>query len=151
MEQIVEITPDRGQNILDRADGRHIVLFDGVCNLCNGAVDFIVRHDTKQRFVFASLQSGAGQALLRSYRLPTASYESMVLLKGGRLYQKSGAALQIAGALGGGWPLFKVFLLLPGPLRDAVYSYIARNRYRFFGKQESCRMPTPAERSRFLG
>lgn len=151
MEQITEIIPEKGPSIPEAGAGRHIVLFDGVCNLCNGAVDFIIRHDTKERFAFASLQSEVGQALLRFHKLPTAAFDSMLLLKAGRLYQKSGAALQIAGELGAGWRLLKVFLLLPAPLRDGVYNFIARNRYRFWGKKESCRLPTPAERSRFLG
>ncbi|WP_316928493.1 thiol-disulfide oxidoreductase DCC family protein [Cesiribacter andamanensis] len=114
-----------------QAGTRAIVLFDGVCNLCKGAVDFIIRHDAHERFAFASLQSEAGQALLRFYELPTADFDSMVLLKEGRLYQKSEAALQIAGELGGLWKLFTPFLLLPRPLRDGLYSVIARNRYRF--------------------
>lgn len=137
--------------LLSRANGRHIVLFDGVCNLCNGAVDFIVRHDHQERFAFASLQSEAGQALLLQYHLPKDAFESMVLLKEGKLYQKSSAALQIAGELSPGWKLLKGFLVVPRPLRDAVYTFIARNRYRFFGRRETCRLPSPEERQRFLG
>ncbi|AHM59593.1 hypothetical protein D770_06650 [Flammeovirgaceae bacterium 311] len=136
---------------LRRANGKAVVLFDGVCNLCNGAVDFIVRRDTRHKFMFASLQSEAGQELLNHYGLPLDAYESMVLLKGGKLYQKSTAALEIASELPGGWSLMRIFKGVPAPLRNAIYSFIATNRYRFFGKKETCRLPTPDERSRFLG
>ena len=127
------------------------MLFDGVCNLCNGAVDFILRHDRHSRFVFASLQSEAGQELLNLYQLPTDHYDSMVLLKDGKLYQRSSAALEIARDLPGAWQLLTTFKVVPVPVRDAVYNFIARNRYRFFGKNETCRLPSPAERARFLG
>ena len=137
--------------VLQRTAGMSIVLFDGVCNLCNTAVDFIIRHDSRGKFLFASLQSAAGQELLRHYQLPTESYDSMVLLKQGKLYLRSEAALTIAAELPGGWRLFGIFKLVPVFLRDAVYNFIARNRFRFWGKKESCRLPTPEERSRFLG
>ena len=137
--------------VLPEIGAKSIVLFDGVCNLCNGAVDFIIRYDREANFMFASLQSDAGQQLLKHYGLPTDHYESMVLLKQGKIYQRSNAALEIAGELGGGWSLFKIFKPLPVSLRNAVYNFIAKNRYRFFGQSETCRLPTPAERARFLG
>ena len=136
---------------LQQLKGKSLVLFDGVCNLCNGAVDFIVRHDTQGNFMFASLQSELGQQLLDHYNLPKDEYESMVLLKQGKVYQKSNAALEIAAGLPGAWSLMRVFKLVPTPLLNALYSFIAINRYRFFGKKETCRLPTPEERSRFLG
>ena len=145
------VIPSKEPDVLQKAGGRAVVLFDGVCNLCNGAVDFIIRHDVEGRFVFASLQSEAGQQLLKYYKLPKDHYESMVLLKQGKLYQKSNAALAIAEELPGGWSLLSNFKVLPLFLRDALYNFIAHNRYRFFGKKETCRLPTPAERSRFLG
>lgn len=143
--------PSKIPDVLQKAGGRAVVLFDGVCNLCSGAVDFIIRHDAKGRFVFASLQSEAGQLLLEHYKLPKDHYESMVLLKQGKLYQRSNAALAIAEELPGGWSLLSNFKILPLFLRDALYNFIANNRYRFFGKKETCRLPTPEERSRFLG
>ncbi len=138
-------------DVLQQANGRSIVLFDGVCNLCNGAVDFIIRRDRQQKFLFASLQSAQGQQLLNHFQLPAKQYESMVLLKKGKLYQRSSAALEIARELPGGWPLLHHFMVVPAKLRDAVYNFIARNRYSFFGKSETCRLPTPEERTRFLG
>jgi predicted DCC family thiol-disulfide oxidoreductase YuxK len=150
MEETAAI-PNKMPLALEWTRGKSIVLFDGVCNLCNGAVDFIIRRDSRNRFLFASLQSEAGQELLRHYQLPTDHYESMVLVKGGKLYQRSSAALEIAGELPGGWSLFRMFKGVPAQLRDAAYTFIARNRYRFWGKKESCRLPTPQERARFLG
>jgi predicted DCC family thiol-disulfide oxidoreductase YuxK len=137
--------------VLQRLNGKSVVLFDGVCNLCNGAVDFIIRRDKGHKFMFASLQSEAGQELLDLYWLPKDEYESMVLLKRGKLYQKSTAALEIAAELPGGWSLLRIFKGIPAPLRNAVYTFIATNRYRFFGQKETCRLPTPDERARFLG
>lgn len=128
-----------------------VILFDGVCNLCNGAVDFIIRHDREANFMFASLQSEVGQELLQQYGLPAHDYKSMVLLKEGRFYQRSTAALKIAEGLGGALRLLRLFLVVPAPFRDAVYNFVAHNRYRFFGKKETCRLPTPEERARFLG
>lgn len=147
MEKVVS---DKKQNALARAAGRDVVLFDGVCNLCNGAVDFILDRDPEGRLAFASLQSEAGQELLSQYGLSTENFDSVVLLKEGKVYQKSTAALEIAGRLSGAWPLLKVFKLVPRPLRDLIYNFIGRNRYRFFGKREQCRMPTPEIRTRFL-
>ncbi|WP_017731481.1 thiol-disulfide oxidoreductase DCC family protein [Nafulsella turpanensis] len=138
------------KNVLAKASGRDVVLFDGVCNLCNGAVDFILDRDPKGQLAFASLQSAAGQELLAYYNLSTENIESVVLLKDGKVYQKSTAALEIAGRLKGAWPLLKVFKIVPRPLRDAAYNFIGSNRYRFFGKREQCRMPTPEIRNRFL-
>jgi predicted DCC family thiol-disulfide oxidoreductase YuxK len=129
-----------------------VLLFDGVCNLCHGLVQFIIRHDAPGRFRFAALQSEAGQALLAAagYPLPgPAGPESVVLLEEGRLYSHS-AVLRIAGLLGGVWRVAAVGWLLPRPWRDALYRFVARHRYRWFGRQESCWLPTPALRARFL-
>ena len=142
--------PGKNQSLLARARGRDIVLFDGVCNLCNGAIDFILDRDPQGKLAFASLQSAAGQELLKQYGLSTHNFDSVVLLKEGKVYQKSTAALKIAGRLKGLWPLLKVFTLVPRPIRDAIYNFIGSNRYRFFGKREQCRMPTPEIRDRFL-
>lgn len=130
-----------------------VILFDGVCNLCNGFVQFVIRHDAAGRFRFAALQSAAGQALLAAagYSPPgPAGPESVVLLAGGRLYSHSAAVLRIAGLLGGFWRVAAVGWLLPRPWRDGLYRFVARHRYRWFGRQESCWLPTPALRARFL-
>jgi predicted DCC family thiol-disulfide oxidoreductase YuxK len=129
-----------------------VVLFDGVCNLCSAAVQFVLARDARARFRFASLQSEAGRALLAAHGAKSASerLESMVLLDRGRIYSKSGALLRIARYLDGGWPLFSFFLIVPRRVRDAVYSFVARHRYRWFGKKEVCWLPTPELSSRFI-
>lgn len=130
------------------------ILFDGVCNLCNGFVQFVIRHDAAGRFRFAALQSDAGQALLAAHNVAAASLaanpESVLLLSGGKLYSHSDAVLRIAQGLGRGWQLLAVGKLLPRAWRDAAYRFVARRRYRWFGRQESCLLPTPALRARFL-
>lgn len=128
------------------------MLFDGVCNLCNGAVQFIIDRDPKDVFRFASLQSERGAALLAAHGRtpPEGDPESVVLIEDGRVYEHSSAALRVARRLRGLWSLFYVFIIVPPFLRDAVYRFIARNRYRWFGKEEMCRVPTPALRARFL-
>ncbi|MEW5927897.1 MAG: thiol-disulfide oxidoreductase DCC family protein [Gemmatimonadota bacterium] len=128
-----------------------VVLFDGVCNLCNGSVQFIVRHDPAGRFRFASLQSEAGQALLRRHGLDPTDLFSVILVEGGRAYARSDAALRIARGLTGPWRAAGALRAVPRPLRDAAYGWVARNRYRWFGKQEACMIPTPELRARFLG
>ncbi|MEO6593178.1 MAG: DCC1-like thiol-disulfide oxidoreductase family protein [Planctomycetota bacterium] len=127
-----------------------LVLFDGDCNLCHGAVQFILQRDAKQRFRFASLQSAAGRAALAATGLVGAVPDSIVLVQGGKARVKSGAALAIARGLRLPWPLVSVFWLVPFPLRDWVYDWVARNRYRWFGKRDECWVPTPALRARFL-
>jgi len=128
------------------------ILFDGVCNLCNGFVQFVIRHDRRGHFRFAALQSELGQALLAAHgqALPASGPESVVLLEGGQYYSHSAAVLRIAGGLGGVWRLAAGGWLLPQSWRDALYRYVARHRYRWFGRQESCWLPTPELRARFL-
>ncbi len=131
------------------------ILFDGVCNLCNGFVQFLIRHDPHGRFRFAALQSEAGQTLLAAHGQPhlvaaLASPDSIVLVEDHQVYTHSAAVLRIAQHLGGIWRLAAVGWLLPRSWRDALYRYVARNRYRWFGRQESCWLPTPELRSRFL-
>lgn len=126
-----------------------IVLFDGVCNLCNTSVQFIINRDPGARFQFASLQSAMGQQLLREHQIDPGD-ESIVLVENGRAYTHSTAALRIARWLSGGWSLFYGFVLVPTFIRDAAYRVVVHNRYRWFGKQELCMIPTPALRKRFL-
>lgn len=128
-----------------------IVLFDGVCNLCNGSVQFLLKRDPQGLFRFASLQSEAGRSLMRRHGLDPEALSSVVVIDDGRVWRESSAALRIARYLPGGWKLLRVFAVVPRPLRDAVYRLIARNRYRWFGKQETCWLPTPELKGRFLG
>ena len=126
-----------------------VVLFDGVCNLCSGAVQFIIKRDPSAYFKFASLQSAYGQQQLTRFGLDPNSLHSVILIQGDTIYQRSDAALEIVRKLGAGWPLLFGFKILPRFLRDAVYNLIAGNRYRLFGKKDSCWIPTPELKSRF--
>lgn len=128
-----------------------IVLFDGVCNLCNGLVQFVIRRDpAPARFRFAALQSQAGQQLLREHGLSTVDLDTFVLIEAGVAHVRSTAALRLLKRLGLPWSLAWSFIVVPRPLRDAVYRFVARNRYRWFGVRESCMVPKPELRSRFL-
>jgi predicted DCC family thiol-disulfide oxidoreductase YuxK len=136
---------------MELPEGKQIVLFDGVCNLCNRSVQFVIRRDRNDRFRFASLQGEMGRKLLAERGIDTATTDSIILIDPGvAWYVKSDAALEIARSLKGyGWlPL--LFGWLPRPLRDAAYDLVARNRYRWFGKQEQCMVPSPELRGRFL-
>jgi len=130
----------------------HTVLFDGVCNFCNASIHFVIDRDRSGKFVFASIQSDKGQQLLKAHHkdYDRLDLRSVVLIKNGKVYEKSDAVLQIARELDGGWPLLYVFTVVPRVIRDGVYNWIARNRYRWFGRQEACRLPTPELRQRFL-
>jgi predicted DCC family thiol-disulfide oxidoreductase YuxK len=127
-----------------------ILLFDGVCNLCNRGVQFIIRHDTKEKFKFAALQSEAGQGLLKKFNLPTTDFDTFVLVEGEKYYRRSTAALRIAKDLNGAWKLFYGFIIIPAFLRDWVYNLVANSRYKIFGRTDSCMIPTPELRRRFL-
>jgi predicted DCC family thiol-disulfide oxidoreductase YuxK len=127
----------------------YIVLFDGLCNLCKGAVQFIIRHDKKNKFVFASLQSEVAQKSLDKIQVKT-SLETIVLIKGDKHFEKSDAVLEIAKNLSGLWPLVYVFKIIPRFLRDVLYKWVAKNRYTWFGKRNSCLSPSPELRARFL-
>ena len=127
-----------------------IVLFDGVCNLCNGLVQFLVPRDPDGKFHFASLQSDVGQELLAEHGLPTDRLESVVVIEGDDCYVKSDAVLRIAAHLGGVYSLLPPFRALPRRLRDRAYDLVARRRYRWFGRKDQCMMPSGDVRSRFL-
>lgn len=128
-----------------------VILFDGVCNLCNSSVQFVIERDKKEQFKFASLQSDYGQEQLKKHNLLDKNIDSIVLIENDKAYIKSTAALRIAKRLGSLYPLAYVFIIVPVFLRNLVYDFVARNRYKWFGKQESCWLPTPELRGRFLG
>lgn len=126
--------------------GGPIILFDGVCNLCTSSVQFVIARDARKRFRFASLQSAAAERLLGTRH----QLESMVLVADGRIHRKSTGALLVARRLDGAWPLLSLLLAVPRPLRDAVYDWIGRRRYRMFGRRDSCWVPQAALMERFL-
>ena len=127
-----------------------IILFDGVCKFCGGAVRFLLTRDRRKRLRFAPLQSAIGDELRQRFGLPADRLDTMVLIEGGRCHTKSSAALRIARDLSGLWPLLWVFLAVPKAFRDLCYDAFARRRYRWFGRSESCFVPTPDIRDRFL-
>lgn len=127
-----------------------MILFDGVCNFCNFWVDFIIPRDRRGIFKFAALQSDSGRAMLERFAQPTDSMSTLVLIvDDDRVLTRSTAALTILRTLGGGWALAYGLIIVPRYLRDAVYDFIARNRYAWFGQKETCRVPTQEERGRF--
>lgn len=127
-----------------------IVLFDGVCNLCNSAVQFIIKHDKKNTFRFASLQSETGQKLLTKFNLPLNELNSFILVENNKVYNMSTGALRVAKKLNGILPLLYSFIIIPKIFRDSIYDWVARNRYKWFGKKEECMIPTPELKARFL-
>ncbi|ASA19548.1 thiol-disulfide oxidoreductase DCC family protein [Paenibacillus donghaensis] len=133
-----------------KLQGKSVVLIDGVCHLCQGVVRFIIPRDPEARFLFASLQSEAVQALLPADGLTSGPLSTVVLLENGVQYTQSAAVLRIARRLRFPWPLAYLFIAVPRIVRDALYRYVARNRYRWFGKDEQCMLPTPEVRDRFL-
>ena len=134
---------------MDEPD-KNIVLFDGVCNLCNGLVRFIIKRDRTRKFKFASLQSEIGQQWLMQFGLAKNDFESFILVQGDKYYLKSAAALNTLRKLGGIWKAFYVFILIPRPVRDFMYNLIAKSRYKMFGKRDVCMIPTPELKERFL-
>ena len=127
-----------------------VLFFDGVCNLCNGTVQWILRHDTKKTIVFAALQSQAAQSKLEPFGIDTTKLESMIFLENGVVYSRSDAVLRLARALGAPWSWAFGLSVVPKFIRDAAYKFLAKNRYAWFGRQVSCMMPTPELKKRFL-
>jgi predicted DCC family thiol-disulfide oxidoreductase YuxK len=126
------------------------ILFDGVCNLCNGFVQFVIRRDPDGRFRFAALQSTAAQALLGDAGVIAPLPDSMVLVQDGRIHTRSGAALRILRGLRFPWPLLYALVAVPAFIRDRVYDFVAARRYRWFGRRDVCLLPTPDVQKRFL-
>ena len=126
-----------------------VVLFDGVCNFCNGAVNFIIRHDDEKRFKFAPLQSEIGREMQAKYGIGE-DVDTIILVEDGRAFTLSTAGLRVARGLGGLWSLAYAFIIIPAFIRDFCYRLFAKNRYRLFGRKDSCMLPTPDVRERFL-
>jgi predicted DCC family thiol-disulfide oxidoreductase YuxK len=134
----------------DRFGSHPILLFDGVCNLCNSFVQFVIRRDPEAVFRFAPLQSEVGQELAARAGFPVDELSTVILYHQGRFYTHSDVALEVVRRLPGGWSLLYGLAIIPKSIRDAIYNWVARNRYRWFGKRESCMMPTPDIKRRFL-
>lgn len=130
--------------------GERVVLFDGVCKLCNGWAKFLIEHDPEQRFRLASVQSAQGQALLEWFGLPTDHFDTMALIENGQLLVRSAAVLRIFAQLPGAWRHLALLRVIPRPLRDWGYDRIALNRYRLFGRYDSCLLPSADHARRFL-
>jgi len=131
-------------------DNRHIVIFDGVCNFCNGAVNFIIKRDPTGRFVFTPMQSPIGQELIEEYGAAMVGVDTILLVKDGQCFERTDAALEITKDLTGFWHWFRILKVLPKPFRDYFYRLFARNRYRLFGRRDTCMVPTVSVRERFL-
>jgi predicted DCC family thiol-disulfide oxidoreductase YuxK len=131
-------------------DANAVVLFDGICNLCNASINFVIDRDPEGYFKFASLQSSEAAALLDRCGSTPAALEAIVLIEDGTCYSRSTAALRIARHLTGAWPLLYGLLVIPRPVRDYLYDWVAENRYRWFGQRDSCRIPTPELQDRFF-
>jgi predicted DCC family thiol-disulfide oxidoreductase YuxK len=132
------------------ANGRPVVLFDGVCNLCSGSVQFVIARDPAAKLRFAAIQSPHGQDFLRRRGLPTDRFETFYLIDDGLVYEKSAGVLRMVCHLRWPWPLLRVVRVVPRPLRDWLYDRVALNRYRLFGRRQACLVPTPQIAVRFL-
>lgn len=126
-----------------------VILFDGLCNLCNGAVQFVIERDQQDKFHFASLQSDFAKKELLNFDIDSTRMNSFILLENGKIYHRSTAALRVAKKLNGLWPLLYAFIIIPPFVRDGVYNYVAKNRYKWFGKKESCWVPTAELKRKF--
>jgi len=131
-------------------DKRNIVFFDGVCNLCNSSVDLIMRKNRKKDIYFSSLQSGFAKEFLAADNIGQGDLDTIIYYTGGKFYFRSTAVLKITKKLSGGYKLLQVFLIVPRFIRDGVYRWVAKNRYRFFGKRDTCRLPTAEEKALFI-
>ncbi|RAJ12464.1 thiol-disulfide oxidoreductase DCC family protein [Arenibacter echinorum] len=132
-------------------ENNKIILFDGVCNLCNSSVQYVIKRDKNNAYRFAALQSEIGKKLVEERGIDTSQIDSIILIEPGvAYYTKSTAALKIAQSFGGAWQLASVFEWIPEKLRNWVYDYIAKNRYKWYGKKDACMIPTPELKSKFL-
>ena len=129
---------------------KSIILFDGLCNVCDASVKFILKRDKNEKYLFASLQSETGQEILKKFNLPTENFKSFALVEDSKIFIKSTAALKVAKEFSGFWKVFYVFIYLPTPIRDIFYDLVSKNRYLIGGKKHSCLIPTPELKKRFL-
>jgi predicted DCC family thiol-disulfide oxidoreductase YuxK len=127
-----------------------VILFDGVCNFCNSAVNFVLKKDKKKTILFCPLQTATGQKLLQQYSLPVNEMQSFVFIENGQAYTRSTASLKVCRHLRGAWPLLYGLIIVPKFIRDGIYNWIAKNRYKWFGMRQECRIPTPDIKARFL-
>jgi len=127
-----------------------IILFDGVCNFCNGAVNFTIKRDKQKQIRFAALQSEAGRQLVQQYGLPADDMRSFLFIENSKVYNRSTAALKVCMYLKGLWPLCYGLIVIPAFIRNGIYDWIAKNRYKWFGERHECMVPTPDVRARFL-
>ena len=131
-------------------DEHALIFFDGVCNFCNDRINFIIRHDKRDYFRFAPLQSEVAEKMLKEHKPEALGGDTFILFENGKVYDRTTAALRIARKLDGAWPAFYALIIVPPFLRDIVYRIIAKNRYKWWGKRESCMIPTPEVRKKFL-
>ena len=136
--------------MIESPDINNIVLFDGICNFCDSSINRIIRHDKKNRFRFAPLQSETGKKLAKQYFIDTEKTDSIILIENNKAYTKSTAILRISKHLNTLYPLMYGFMIIPAFIRNFIYDFIARNRYRWFGKKDSCMIPTAEVRSKFI-
>lgn len=135
---------------MNTTNGKSIVLFDGVCNLCNSSVNFIINHDKKGRFLFASLQSDAAKEILLQFPIKKTDFDTIVLIEQGKYYEKSTAIARICKRLDAPYKFLYFTVVIPQFIRDGLYNFFAKKRYKWYGKREECRIPTPELRNRFL-
>ncbi|HEU4496383.1 MAG TPA: thiol-disulfide oxidoreductase DCC family protein [Flavobacterium sp.] len=136
---------------MDLPAGKKIILFDGICNLCDSSIQFVIKHDKKDVFRFVALQSELGQQLIKYLSVDTAKIDSIILFEPGKAYYyKAEAALKIAKQLGGIYKTIGWLSIFPKSLANLIYDYIARNRYKWYGKKEACMIPTPELKAKFL-
>ncbi len=128
-----------------------VLLVDGLCNLCTASVRFLIHHDSKKLFRYASLQSVSGQKIMRDFKIiQPETPDSLIIIHNSRVFIKSSAWIEIFRLLGGGWKTISIFKMLPVKFRDRIYDWIAKNRYKWFGKRDTCYLPTPETRGLFL-
>ncbi|MFL0352663.1 thiol-disulfide oxidoreductase DCC family protein [Xanthomarina sp. GH4-25] len=137
--------------MIELEQNKQLILFDGVCNLCNASVQYVIKHDKNNEFMFAPLQGETGKKIINHYKIDTSKIDSIILYTNtNKIYFKSTAALKIASKLGFPTNLLRVFLIVPAFIRNWVYNYIAKNRYKWYGKQNECMIPTENLKAKFL-
>ncbi len=138
------------EDLLNSSHKQPILLFDGVCNLCNQSVQLVLKKEKSPRYQFTSLQSEVGQVILSHFDFSTTHFDTILLLEDGKIFDRSSVPIKVSGNLKGLWPMLRIFWIIPKPLRDIVYNWISRNRYKWFGKKEVCMIPSPELERRFL-